>query len=80
MLINEGLGNLDKGAVSIASRAPVNFRHFIWILSLLYQHFCRYFKKNNYSHMKEVTQKSSQVKPYLFHGKSLGLAQLKKNN
>ena len=24
MLINEGLGNLDKGAVSIASRAPVN--------------------------------------------------------
>ena len=30
--------------------------------------------------MKEVTQKSSQFKPYLFHGESLGLAQLKKNN
>ena len=30
--------------------------------------------------MKEVTQKSSQVKPYLFHGESLGLAQLEKNN
>ena len=30
--------------------------------------------------MKEVTQKSSQVKPHLFYEESLGLAQLKKNN